>query len=68
MLNLQCNYEEHTADVKENQILVWTLYIIGRSSLCSERVSPDSTKSLSRSTRISNAATLYCRRLYQPDI
>ncbi|MDZ8069367.1 MAG: restriction endonuclease [Nostoc sp. DedQUE08] len=39
-VKLKCNYEEHTADVKENQILAWTLYIIGRSSLCSERVSP----------------------------
>jgi 5-methylcytosine-specific restriction enzyme subunit McrC len=39
-VKLKCDYEEHTADVKENQILAWTLYIIGRSSLCSERVSP----------------------------
>ncbi|WP_375498576.1 McrC family protein [uncultured Nostoc sp.] len=39
-VKLKCSYEEHTADVKENQILAWTLYIIGRSSLCSERVSP----------------------------
>ncbi|MBD2561739.1 MULTISPECIES: McrC family protein [Nostoc] len=39
-VKLKCNYEEHTADVKENQILAWTLYIIGLSSLCSERVSP----------------------------
>ncbi|MEH2363708.1 McrC family protein [Nostoc sp.] len=39
-VKLKCDYEEHTADIKENQILVWTLYIIGRSSLCSERVSP----------------------------
>ena len=28
------------ADIKENQILAWTLYIIGRSSLCLERGSP----------------------------
>ncbi|MDZ7950309.1 McrC family protein [Nostoc sp. DedQUE09] len=39
-VKLKCSYEEHTADIKENQILAWTLYIIGRSSLCSERVSP----------------------------
>ncbi|MHC5776363.1 McrC family protein [Nostoc sp.] len=39
-VKLKCDYEEHTADIKENQILAWTLYIIGRSSLCSERVSP----------------------------
>ena len=35
-----CHYEEHTGDIKENQILAWTLFIIGRSGLCSERVSP----------------------------
>ncbi|MEH2163740.1 MAG: restriction endonuclease [Nostoc sp.] len=39
-VKLKCDYEKHTADVKENQILAWTLYIIGRSNLCSERVSP----------------------------
>ncbi|MBW4427385.1 MAG: McrC family protein [Nostoc desertorum CM1-VF14] len=39
-VKLKCDYEEHTADIKENQILAWTLYIIGCSSLCSERVSP----------------------------
>ncbi|MBN3869170.1 McrC family protein [Nostoc sp. JL33] len=39
-VKLKCDYEEHTVDIKENQILAWTLYIIGRSSLCSERVSP----------------------------
>ena len=39
-VKLKCDYEEHTADIKENQILAWTLYIIGRSSFCSERVSP----------------------------
>ncbi|MEH2242951.1 McrC family protein [Nostoc sp.] len=39
-VKLKCDYEEHTADIKENQILAWTLYIIGRSILSSERVSP----------------------------
>ncbi|MBD2242906.1 restriction endonuclease [Nostoc sp. FACHB-888] len=39
-VKIKCDYEEHTADVKGNQILAWTLYIIGRSNLCSERVSP----------------------------
>ncbi len=39
-IKLKCHYEEHTADIKENQILARTLFIIGRSGLCSERVSP----------------------------
>ncbi|WP_445638445.1 5-methylcytosine-specific restriction enzyme subunit McrC [Nostoc sp. DSM 114161] len=38
-IKLKCGYEEYTADIKENQILAWTLYIIGRSSFCSERIS-----------------------------
>ncbi|GAA6615112.1 McrC family protein [Scytonema sp. NUACC26] len=39
-VKLKCQYEEQTADIPENQILAWTLFIIGRSGLCSERVSP----------------------------
>lgn len=36
----RCNYQENTADIEENQILAWTLYIVLRSGFCSERVSP----------------------------
>jgi 5-methylcytosine-specific restriction enzyme subunit McrC len=39
-VKLSCYYEEHSGDIEENQILAWTLFIIGRSGLCSERVSP----------------------------
>lgn len=39
-VKLRCHYEEHTADIEENQILAWTLFIIARSGLCTERVSP----------------------------
>lgn len=39
-VKLRCHYEEHTADIEENQILVWTLFIIARSGLCTERVLP----------------------------
>lgn len=35
-----CHYHEHTADVEENQLLAWTLFCIGRSGICTERVSP----------------------------
>ncbi|MBD2455383.1 restriction endonuclease [Nostoc sp. FACHB-87] len=38
-VKLQCNYEEHTPDIADNQILAWTLYIIGHSGFCSEKVS-----------------------------
>lgn len=37
-VKLKCHYEEHTADIEENQILAWTLFIILRSGLCQERV------------------------------
>ncbi len=39
-VKLTCHYEEYSGDIAENQILTWTLFIIGRSGLCSERVSP----------------------------
>ncbi|MBW4505338.1 MAG: McrC family protein [Scytonematopsis contorta HA4267-MV1] len=37
---LKCSYEETTTDISENHILMWTLFIIGSSGLCSERISP----------------------------
>ncbi len=39
-VGLRCRFQEHTADVAENQILAWTLFLIARSGLCSERVLP----------------------------
>ncbi len=36
----RCSYQEHTADIDENQILAWTLYAILRSGFCSDRVYP----------------------------
>lgn len=39
-VNLNCHYQEHTADVEENQILAWTLWGITRSGLCTERTLP----------------------------
>lgn len=35
---LRCQYQDHVADITENQILLWTLHKILRSGLCSERV------------------------------
>jgi 5-methylcytosine-specific restriction enzyme subunit McrC len=37
---VHCRFEEHTADIEENQILAWTLLVIIRSGLCTERVLP----------------------------
>jgi 5-methylcytosine-specific restriction enzyme subunit McrC len=36
----RCHYEEHTADIDENQILSWTLHHVLRSGVCSQRVLP----------------------------
>jgi 5-methylcytosine-specific restriction enzyme subunit McrC len=35
-----CSYDEHTADLEENQILAWTLSRIAKSGALSERVLP----------------------------
>jgi 5-methylcytosine-specific restriction enzyme subunit McrC len=37
---LQCHYQEQTADIADNQILLWTLHHIRRHGVCSERVLP----------------------------
>ena len=36
----QCHYQEHTADVEENQLLSWTLRHVLRSGVCTARVLP----------------------------
>lgn len=33
-----CDYENHTADVEDNQLLAWTLWCIMRSGICGETV------------------------------
>ena len=38
-VKLKCHYHEQTGDIEDNQILAWTLFIIGRSGLCGESVS-----------------------------
>jgi 5-methylcytosine-specific restriction enzyme subunit McrC len=38
--NIRCAYEEHTADLEENQILAWTLFRIASSGALTERVLP----------------------------
>ncbi|MDJ0555933.1 MAG: restriction endonuclease [Microcoleaceae cyanobacterium MO_207.B10] len=43
-IKLKCDYQEHTANIPDNQILAWTLFIIGRSGFCSENVAPKVAK------------------------
>lgn len=38
--SLPCQFEEHTADLEENQILLWTMTRILESGACSERTLP----------------------------
>lgn len=39
-IKVRCDYDEHTVDIEENQILAWTVWCIARSGLCTERVLP----------------------------
>lgn len=38
MVEVDCDFDEHTADLKENQILAWTLWRATRTGLCGETV------------------------------
>ena len=38
MVEVDCDFDEHTADLKENQILTWTLWRAMRTGLCGEPV------------------------------
>ncbi|MEG4861852.1 MULTISPECIES: McrC family protein [unclassified Microcoleus] len=38
-VKLKCHYHEQTGDIEDNQILAWTLFMIGRSGVCGESVS-----------------------------
>ncbi len=37
---LLCRYQEHTADIEDNQLLLWTLFTIARSGLCTDHARP----------------------------
>ncbi len=39
-VNLPCEYDENTADLADNQILAWTLYLILLRGVCSDRSLP----------------------------
>jgi 5-methylcytosine-specific restriction enzyme subunit McrC len=36
-INMECEVQEHSPDIIDNQILAWTLYTIARSGSCSEK-------------------------------
>lgn len=38
---VKCFYEEHTSDIEDNQIIAWSLLVIARSGMCTERVLPN---------------------------
>ncbi len=65
---IECKYQEHTADLEDNQILAWTLYIIARSGFCSDRTIPSVNKAfreLQSLTNLRNFNGQVCvRRLY----
>lgn len=39
-MSLPCSYEDHTADLEDNQILLWTLTRILQAGVCSRRTLP----------------------------
>jgi len=39
-VRLACEFQEHSADIEENQLLGWTLHRVLRCGACSERVLP----------------------------
>lgn len=39
-VELDCEFEEHTPDIEDNQILTWTLWAILQNGLCCERIRP----------------------------
>src|SRR5919107_5374347 len=40
-VDLPCTYEDHTADIEDNRILSWTLYVIVRSGSLTRRELPN---------------------------
>lgn len=39
-VSLDCHYQEHTADIEDNQLLAWALFRIAHGGVCTERVLP----------------------------
>lgn len=39
-VQIECEFEEHTTNIEDNQILAWTLWSILQSGMCTDRVRP----------------------------
>lgn len=62
---LPCRFHEHTTDVADNQIFLWTLDRIGRSELCGERSAPtirQTVRTLQRSVSLQPWTAGACRQ------
>ena len=67
-VNAVCNFEDHTYDNEDNQIIAWTLSRITQSGLCTERTSPTIRKAyrtMQSSVTLQAYSSYSCiRRLY----
>jgi 5-methylcytosine-specific restriction enzyme subunit McrC len=62
---LPCRFHEYSADVADNQILLWTLQQIGRSTLCGERSAPtvrQGVRTMQRQVSAQPVTAWECRR------
>jgi 5-methylcytosine-specific restriction enzyme subunit McrC len=62
---LKCHYQEQTADIEDNQILLWTLHQIRRQGICSERVLPTvrrAYRALQGTVALTPYSSHHCRR------
>ncbi len=62
---LPCRFHEYSADVADNQILLWTLQQIERSTLCGERSAPtvrQGVRTLQRQVSAQPVTAWECRR------
>lgn len=67
-VNIVCNFEDHTYDNEDNQIIAWTLSRITQSGLCAERTLPTIRKAyrtMQGSVTLQSYSPYSCiRRLY----
>jgi 5-methylcytosine-specific restriction enzyme subunit McrC len=68
-VDLACRFEEHTADVEDNRLLLWALHLALRIGICGEHSSRhirDAHRSLIGCVALTEQpAELYARRRYQ---
>jgi len=64
-VDLSCRFENHTADVEENQILAFTLLGITRSGACSEQVLPNVRKAFRALQGVADLKPVLPSRCYE---